>query len=128
MGTEAAAARAATEADEQKAVIQWWRLVHGKYGVGEHLLMHVANEGSGSVVRGITQKRMGLRPGCPDLFLAVPCGGLSGLWIEMKRAKGGVVRPEQADFLLSLKAMGYAAEVCRGADKAIEAIDKYLRQ
>lgn len=108
--------------------MQWWRIVHGKYGVGEHLLMHVANEGTGSVVRGRMQKRMGLRAGCPDLFLAVPCGGFSGLWIEMKRREGGKVSPEQAEFLLSLKTMGYACEVCRGANKAMEVINDYLRQ
>ena len=124
----AGAAKKPSEAQEQQALIQWWRLAHGKYGVGEHLLLHVANEGTGSAVRGRIQKRMGLRAGCPDLFLAVPCGEFSGLWLEMKRRDGGRVSPEQADFLLSLKTMGYAAEVCRGAEKAIQAIDKYLRQ
>ena len=125
---DAEGAAKASEAQEQQALMQWWRLAHGKYGVAENMLMHIANEGSGSVVRGMRQKRLGLRKGCPDLFLAVPCGEFSGLWIEMKRREGGRVSPEQAYFLLSLKTMGYAAEVCRGAEKAIQAIDKYLRQ
>ena len=80
-------------------------------------------------------KREGLRPGCPDLFLAVPKsegsigGGLrylfTGLFIEMKR-KGGKPSVEQVGFAYMLKQQGYNALICEGADEAIRAINGYL--
>lgn len=115
----------ASEAQEQAAVIEWWRFACRKYGVPEVALLHVANEGTGSVVRGRLQKRQGVRAGVADLFLSVPRGVFSGLWIEMKR-KDGMVRPEQREFLSKMKALGYDCAVCRGAEAAREKIHAYL--
>lgn len=117
--------RVASESEEQAAVIAWWRLRHKVYGVPEFSLLHIPNEGTGSAARGRLQKKMGLRKGCPDLFLSVPRGAFSGLWIEMKR-KGGALRPEQAAFMDELKALGYDCAVCYGQDAAKEKIHSYL--
>lgn len=115
----------ASEAQEQAAVIEWWRFACKKYGVPEVALLHVANEGTGSVVRGRLQKRQGVRAGVADLFLSVPRGSFSGLWIEMKR-QGGSVRPEQREFLSQMQTLGYDCAVCRGAEAVREKIHAYL--
>lgn len=118
----------ASEAQEQMAVIDWWRFAHKKYGVPECSLLHVANEGTGSAVRGLKQKRQGVRAGVSDLFLSVPRGGCGGLWIEMKRRIGGYVRPEQKEFLRMMQALGYDTSVCNGVDAAIKKINDYMTQ
>ena len=117
----------ASEAQEQAAVIDWWRFACRKYGVPEVALLHVANEGTGSAARGRLQKRQGVRAGVADLFLSVPRGAFSGLWIEMKR-KGGCVRPEQREFLSNMQALGYDGAVCHGADEARAVITAYMTQ
>ena len=71
-------------------------------------------------------KDMGLRPGTPDLFLAVPCNGKSGLWIELKRSKGGRVQAVQKDMLDMLRKQGFTAEVCHGFEEARRCICAYL--
>ena len=117
----------ASETQEQAAVIEWWKYACRKYGVPECSLLHIANEGTGSVVRGRLQKRQGVRAGALDLFLSVPRAGFSGLWIEMKR-KGGRVRPEQREFLSNMQALGYEGAVCHGADEARDVITAYMTQ
>ena len=117
----------ASEAQEQTAVIEWWRFACKKYGVPEVSLMHIANEGTGSAARGRLQKRQGVRAGVSDLFLSVPRGGRAGLWIEMKRM-GGRVSPEQREFLEKMRDLGYDGVVCHGAEAAIEKIHAYMTQ
>ena len=68
----------------------------------------------------------GLKSGVPDLFLAIPCGGKAGLFIEMKRRRGGTVSAEQKAYLALLRKMGYRAEVCRGCDEALAVFKDYL--
>lgn len=118
----------ATEAQEQTAVIEWWRFACRKYKVPECSLLHIANEGTRSAARGRLQKSLGVRAGVADLFLSVPRGGKNGLWLEMKR-KGGRVRPEQREFLREMQALGYAGAVCHGgADEARDVITAYMMQ
>lgn len=117
-----------SEAEEQAAVIEWWRLVCRKYGVPECALLHIANEGTGSAARGRLQKKQGVRAGVSDLFLSVPRGGCGGLWIEMKCRIGGYVRPEQKEFLSQMQALGYDCAVCRGAEAARQKIHAYMIQ
>lgn len=117
----------ASEAQEQAAVIEWWQYACRQYGVPECSLLHIANEGTGSAVRGRLQKRQGVRAGVADLFLSVPRGAFSGLWIEMKR-KGGRVRPEQREFLSQMQTLGYEGAVCFGADAARAVIAEYMTQ
>ncbi len=115
----------ASEAEEQAAVIVWWRYASRKYGVPECALMHIANEGTSSAARGRLQKKQGLRAGAADLFLAVPRGGRCGLWIEMKRVDGRA-RPEQTAFLERMRNLGYDGVVCHGAGQAVDHIHAYM--
>ncbi len=71
-------------------------------------------------------KAEGMRSGVPDLFLPVARKGYHGMFIELKRRRGGVVSKDQQQWLDDLREQGYHAIVCRGFDEAKEEIIKYL--
>lgn len=50
----------------------------------------------------------------------------NGLFIELKRIKGGSVSKEQKDFISFLNNQGYLAVVCKGHKEAIVVIEQYL--
>ena len=75
---------------------------------------------------GRNRKHPGLRAGVPDLFLHVPMGSYHGMFIEMKRTKGGRLSDEQRDNIAWLEECGYFCAVCKGADEAIKAITAYM--
>lgn len=107
---------------EQAALVQWLRtkripFVAHMTGVNLH--------GNFALINAL--KRVGcLQAGIPDLFLPIPVGAYHGLWIELKREVGGVVSPEQEQWMAALSADGYAVMVCHGADEAIRVIEGYL--
>jgi len=70
-------------------------------------------------------KQEGLRAGLPDL-LVVTKDHL--LFIEMKRLKGGKVSSVQKEWLEALNKIndGVVAKICKGAEEAIEFINKYI--
>lgn len=117
---------AASEHDEQVALIQWWAYECKRHGLPEFALFAIPNAGAGSQ-RGQAgkMKAEGTRKGIPDLCLAVPRGALHGLYIELK-ARHGQVRPWQSTAIYYLRLAGYRAEFCYGADKAIAVIHEYL--
>lgn len=67
----------------------------------------------------------GLRPGLPDLIVIV---NNQVIWIEMKRAKGGVLSSAQKSWIEALNGAGTPAYVCAGADAAIQIIEGYLNK
>ena len=114
-----------TELQEQIAVFSWANANLKKYP-----LLRYMNASLNGVRLTIGQatiaKRSGLLKGYPDIFLPVKNKEYSGLFIELKRVKGGVVSPEQKDFLSFLNSQGFKAVVCRGSKEAIETIECYL--
>ena len=67
-------------------------------------------------------KAIGVRPGVPDLMVIVKS---KLIFIELKRTKGGVVSDFQKDWIERLnKCDGISAYVCKGADEAINIIEK----
>ena len=69
--------------------------------------------------------RMGVRPGVPDLMIALP--GVGIVWIELKRQKGGVVSQYQKDWIATLNACpGTQAFIAKGCDEAIAIIKPLL--
>jgi len=77
-------------------------------------------------------KRQGFQVGVSDYFLPIPIGqvgngGAAGLWIELKRLKGGRTSDEQAVWLLRMAHLGYAARIARGWEEAREIVGRYLR-
>jgi hypothetical protein len=73
------------------------------------------------------QKAAGAKRGIPDLFLPVPIDSYHGLYIELKRVKGGSLSPEQKIWASLLRQQGYMVAVCKGATEAKEIIEKYLK-
>ena len=114
-----------TEDTEQLAVIAWCE----GYALADaraRLLLHVPNGGSRHIVEAAKLRRLGVRAGVPDLLLPVAVAPYHGLWIEMKRRKGGLVSAAQHGWIDALRAEGYAVAVARGADEAIDTIIAYL--
>lgn len=115
-----------TEDQEQTAVFDWVMVMQNIYPeLG--LLFHIPNGGSRHPAEAKKMRLMGVKPGVPDLFLPVPRGAYHGLWIEMKRRKGGRLSDEQAVWLDVLNGQGYKAIRCDGAEAACDALEEYLK-
>lgn len=114
--------RLPSEHAEQVTLINWYRRTFNN-----SLLVAIPNGGRRSIKTAVELKREGVSKGFPDLFLPVPAGGYHGLFIEMKRQKGGAVSKEQKAWLEYLNEAGYKAVVCRGFELAKEAIECYLK-
>nr|DAQ77407.1 MAG TPA: Cytosine specific methyltransferase [Caudoviricetes sp.] len=72
-------------------------------------------------------KAAGVKAGVPDMFLPVARGGSHGLYIELKRIKGGRVSAEQLAWMEELTREGYTCAVCHGWEEARETILNYLK-
>lgn len=118
-----------SEHAEQCAVIAWADLqaYDNEHKIGAFLFA-IPNGGSRHKIEAKRLKLEGVRAGVPDLMLAVPRDGKSGLFIEMKRAKKSLskVSDAQKDWHKRLTFAGYAVAVCYGADEAIKTIKAYL--
>lgn len=113
------------ETEEQAALIEWAdKTVIDGICIGDYLI-HIPNEGKRGPKAARDAKRLGLRKGVPDLFLALPRGGHAGLWIEMKTNKG-ILMEVQAEWISRLTIAGYMAKVCYGFKHAQVQIQYYL--
>lgn len=70
-------------------------------------------------------KREGLKKGVPDLMMAIPKGGFSGMFIEMK-ANNNKTSDEQDEWIARLSKAGYKVAVCYGFEEAKQTILEYL--
>lgn len=113
-----------TEDEEQESLFRWATFASAKYPFLKRLV-HIPNEGKRSKSYGAKLKRMGLMKGVPDIFLPLMSGGKGGLFIELKRTKGGKVSTEQEMCISMLNSAGYVAKVCRGWTEAADAICEY---
>ena len=115
------------EHTEQVTLMQWWALAHKQFGISEQLLFAIPNGGQRNIVVATKLKAEGVRPGIPDLFLAVPRRNAHGLFIEMKKAKGGRVSDKQSTAMDLLAEQGYKWAVCHGWNEARICIESYLK-
>lgn len=108
-----------TEAQEQAIVVEWceWKKIP---------VFHVPNGGYRHKHTAAQLKAQGVRRGVPDLVVPLARNGFHGLFIEMKRCDGGALSKEQAEWLRMLRDEGYMAEVCHGAEQAIELLERYV--
>ena len=97
-----------TEHFEQREFVKWFRQTFRDVRI-----FAIANGGARSKATAGRLKAEGVASGVPDLF--VPAWRL---WIEMKRAKGGSLSPEQKDWIAYLEGCGYQCIVGKGADDA----------
>jgi len=117
-----------SEHNHQVTVVQFFHLQYPAY---KAMLMAYP---SGAIIGGKNKfglinkmKREGWKKGVPDLFIAVPNEEYHGLFIEMKDDKKSC-KPslEQVQYINELNSNGYCAQVCWGADDAIELIRQYM--
>lgn len=114
------------EHEEQRTLMQWWALYSKSKGLSECLLFAIPNGGFRHISVAMKLKQEGVRAGVPDLFLALPRGKYHGLFIEMKKAKGGRVSDSQNAVMTSLVRQGYACAVCHGWTAARLQIERYF--
>jgi hypothetical protein len=101
-----------TEHEEQRDLVRWFRREYAPVRI-----FAIPNGGYRSMTTAGKLKAEGASAGVPDLF--VPAWGL---WIEMKRQRGGRVSPEQADWIEYLQGVGHTCIVCLGSENAQEQI------
>lgn len=110
------------EQAEQINIVNWFNYQFPELADDLH---HFANERKCTVQTGRTLKRMGVKKGVSDFFLALPCGNYHGLWIELKVGKGKL-SVEQSEFLCRKNERGYMAVAVWGFEAAKETIKTYL--
>lgn len=108
----------ASEATIHEAVVGHLR-IRGQLGVP---WFHVPNGEMRDPVTAAKLKRMGVRPGVPDLLLLIG-GRLHGL--ELKRERGGAVSPEQVAMHDELTAAGAIVATARGIDEALGLLEQW---
>ena len=112
--------------DQEQVALMRWAAYQEKLYPALKRLYHIPNGGSRNAIEAAKLKRMGVKPGVPDLFLPEARGGYHGLYIEMKRVKNGVVSAAQKGWIKALRESGYRVEVCKGWVAASEVLVDYL--
>ena len=92
------------------------------------LIFAIPNGGQRSITEAVRLKAEGVLAGVPDLFLAKAGAGSHGLFIEMKRVKGGKISAKQQSVMEVLKHEGYAVLVAYGCDDAWPYVEQYLKE
>ena len=114
-----------SESLEQATLVRWFDATYHNL---EGRIFAIPNGGWRAKAQALKLQLEGVRAGVPDLFLPVAANGKHGLFIEMKRTKGGRLTPEQRDWLAYLSAAGYQAHCCAGFDEARACIVSYLEE
>lgn len=103
-------------------LIAWFTYTYPEFKDDIH---HFANERKCTPQYGMLLKRMGVKKGVSDIFLAIPRNDKAGLWLELKVGKN---RPtmDQMAFLERKELQGYASGWCASLDEAKTIISDYL--
>ena len=101
---------AVSEHLEQARLVMWFRQTYP-----DTLIFAIPNGGLRFKSQALKLKVEGVVPGIPDLFIPA-----WRVWVEMKKAKGGVVSPEQKAWHAKAKRNGWLVLVCHGAKEAIK--------
>lgn len=78
-----------------------------------------------NVGQAVKMKKMGYRPGTPDLMIFQPIGRWHGLFIEIK-TEFGIAQAEQVKFREDAELKGYCSFITKGYKATIEKIEDYL--
>ena len=107
---------APSEHFEQRELVRWFRQTWPDVRI-----FAIPNGGARSPATAGRLKAEGVSPGVPDLFIPE-----WGLWVEMKRIKGGTLSSEQKKWSKYLESVGYLVKVGKGADNAKEQISTFF--
>ena len=110
-----------TEREEQIMVIKYLTLKKIPFYA-------IPNGGSRNVKEAANMKAEGVSAGVPDICIQLPNKTYHGLYIEMKRQKGGIVSKHQKKWIEILNNNGYLAKVCCGFNEAKNVIEKYFKE
>jgi VRR-NUC domain len=114
--------REPTEVQIQKAFLDWLQLAHKDY---YEVAFHIPNGGLRNPIEAAKFKRLGVKPGVPDLFIGKPNSGYAGMFIEFKTKKG-TLTDYQVDFLNRLVKTGYCCAVVHSIEQAMDAFKWYF--
>jgi len=89
------------------------------------LFHHSPNEGRRSKYEQYKIKKLYVKAGFPDIFIAQAAGRYHGLFIELK-VKPNKCTPKQKQWVQLLNQKGYKAVVCYGFDEVKDIVDSYL--
>ena len=110
--------RLPTEHEEQRELVRWFRQTWP--GVR---IFAIPNGGARSPATAGLLKAEGVSSGVPDLFIPA-----WGLWVEMKRTKGGSLSAEQKDWISYLESVEFCCIVGKGAEAAKGQISAFFNQ
>lgn len=68
----------------------------------------------------------GVKAGVPDIFIAEPRKGYHGLFLELKRLRGGKISKAQKNFAFLAEQRGYKIIFPKGAAEAFAIVKDYL--
>lgn len=111
-----------TEEQDQMAIIQWCRMKGDPF----NKCFAIPNGGHRHKATAGRLKAGGVVAGVPDLFWYQARGGFYGLFIEMKRVKGGTLSPQQKMMCDELQVEGYRVKICAGFEAAKYALEEYF--
>lgn len=113
-----------SEHDIQIALFDFLALV--QYQIPEtQFILHVPNGEYRTKATAARLKRMGVRPGVPDILILVPANGYHGMTIELKKP-GGRLSEHQERWARELITRDYYAITCTDWQTAAAAILEYL--
>lgn len=132
-----------SEEDSQIALMEWaemtYRMYDSSFKDGETLADYIHHSPNGGkrerktsangptyCPEGEKLKKMGTKAGFPDLTVFLARGGYFGLYIEMKRERGGTTSREQRQLIERLQRQGYLCAVCHGTMEAIKVLKTYM--
>lgn len=119
---------APSEHDEQCVLFAWAAAMEGAHPELA-MLFAVPNGGARHPAVAAQLKASGTKAGVPDVLLLCRRGGFGGMAIELKKAdRSNKPTLLQMAWIERLRAYGYMAVICYGADEAIAAILAYLGQ
>lgn len=113
--------------DERAYTISGWAVDNMNTPRPELLSMFaIPNGGERNVIVATKLKATGVKKGVSDIMFPLARHGMHGLFLEMKKAKGGKESPEQAKFGAAVLANGYGYCVCHGWEAARAILIEYL--
>ena len=114
------------EDTQQALLFRWLRVHRWQNRPLADYAWHTPNGGKRNLREAARFKLMGVKPGVPDVTLAIAMGSYHGLYIELKATESGTCTQNQLDVAAMLIAQGYRVDVCHGWREAAATINDYL--